>query len=327
MASVSTYRGPTHRDLLVTEVADRLKMESDIIGERWRRLKAASVRVQNHKDAFRRECAMIAEEKELLEEDRKQFEIEVSTKWPAAALDDAVKMERYKLNVGGSKMEATAEVLTRDRFSVLSTLCSENSPFLPDDDGSYYFDRDGLLFEHVLNFLRDGILPDDEETLRGMYNEAAFFRLGLLKRHIEAKFEDLSKRRQQIYEASIKGQTGIGQGMTPTLPMGNRGVPMQMQMQMQPQPQAIMMNQQMPNIMQQPTATMYSNGGGVPMQPPPGMQMGGAAYNNQQQMMMNGSIGATGGTPMMDPFLTMTTNHIDMRTNTLPDPFGFTKKY
>ena len=42
MTSVSSYRGPTHRDLLVDEVADRLKMESDIIGERWRRLKAAS---------------------------------------------------------------------------------------------------------------------------------------------------------------------------------------------------------------------------------------------------------------------------------------------
>ena len=78
MTSVSSFRGPTHRDLLVSEVADRLKMESDIIGERWRRLKAASVRVQNHKDAFRRECAMLAEEKELLEEDRKKFELEVA---------------------------------------------------------------------------------------------------------------------------------------------------------------------------------------------------------------------------------------------------------
>eukprot|EP00942_MAST-04A_sp_MAST-4A-sp1_P014527 g14527.t1 len=320
MTSVSSFRGPTHRDLLVSEVADRLKMESDIIGERWRRLKAASVRVQNHKDAFRRECAMLAEEKELLEEDRKKFELEVAEKWPAAALDEAKKMERFKLNVGGSRMEATAEVLTRDRFSVLSTLCSENSPVEPDNDGHYYFDRDGLLFEHVLNFLRDGILPDDEETLRGMYNEAAFFRLGLLKRHIEAKFEDLAKRRQQIYEASLKGQASLGQGVTPTMPMGNSGVPMQM-----PQQQAMMMNQQMPN-MRQPSATMYSNGGAVPMQAP-GMQMGGAIpFNNQQQMMMGG-IGATGGTPMMDPFLTMTANRIDVRTNQLPDPFGFTKTY
>ena len=31
MTSVSSFRGPTHRDLLVSEVADRLKMESDII--------------------------------------------------------------------------------------------------------------------------------------------------------------------------------------------------------------------------------------------------------------------------------------------------------
>jgi len=326
MTSVSSYRGPTHRDLLVDEVADRLKMESDIIGERWRRLKAASIRVQNHKDAFRRECAMLSEEKELLEKDRKEFEIEVSTKWPAASLDDAKKMERFKLNVGGSRMEATAEVLTRDRFSVLSTLCSENSPILPDDDDHYYFDRDGLLFEHVLNFLRDGILPDDEETLRGMYNEAAFFRLGLLKRHLEAKFEDLSKRKQQIFETALRGQANTAGGMQQPAMMG--AVPMQM-----PQQQAMAMNQPVPGQVGRPNATMYSAGAGMPMQPPnagvynmPGLQMNGATYNSQPGMMM-GAGAATGSTPMMDPFLTMTTNRIDMRTNELPDPFGFTKKY
>ena len=91
MTSVSSFRGPTHRDLLVSEVADRLKMESDIIGERWRRLKAASVRVQNHKDAFRRECAMLAEEKELLEEEKSLIEEHLETWKRIDANTDAYK--------------------------------------------------------------------------------------------------------------------------------------------------------------------------------------------------------------------------------------------
>ena len=62
-----------------------------------------------------------------------------------------------------------------------------------------------MLFEQVLNFLRDGVLPDDEETLRGMYNEAAFFRLGLLKKHVESKFQEIAKKRHDIYEQSIQG--------------------------------------------------------------------------------------------------------------------------
>ena len=100
-----------------------------------------------------------------------------------------------------------------------------------------------------------------------------------------------------------------------------------------PQQQAMAMNQPVPGQVGGPNATMYSAGVGMPMQPPnagvynmPGAQMNGAAYNSQPAMMMTAGA-PTGGTPMMDPFLTMTTNRIDMRTNELPDPFGFTKKY
>ena len=60
-----------------------------------------------------------------------------------------------------------------------------------DNDGTFYFDRDGEVFQHVLNFLRTGALPEDEEILRGMFNEAAFFRLGLLRRHLMCRFETI----------------------------------------------------------------------------------------------------------------------------------------
>jgi hypothetical protein len=57
----------SHRAMLVDEVTDRLRLESQIVGERWMRLKEATIRVQNHKDAYRRECTQLGEQKKVLE--------------------------------------------------------------------------------------------------------------------------------------------------------------------------------------------------------------------------------------------------------------------
>ena len=343
VAPPANFRGPSQRDLLVDEVADRLRMESDIIGERWRRLQSAVVRVQNHKDAFRRECAMLAEDQEQLEQDRIEFEKEVAVKWPAAALPEEHQMDRFKLNVGGARMEATAEVLSRDRFSILAALCSDRPPLNPDADGCFFFDRDGVLFEQVLNFLRDGVLPDDEETLRGMYNEAAFFRLGLLKKHVEAKFQELAKKRQDIYERSIQGEAAAPNMQPLMAPMGS------------PQRQPMMVSPQRRMSIGASVAMGGYDGtqmyGGMPGAPPMNRSMQAAMAGEymgrldaQRAMGMNvtmplpnqmpsaGGYGGSNGQGGFQPltrhsFMPAMQPHLDPRTNTLPDPFGFTRTY
>ena len=87
MSRFST-RGTAHRDMLVDEVGDRLRLESQIIGERWMRLKEATIRVQNHKDAYRRECTELGEKKKAFEEQRREFELEVAATWAAATLTE-----------------------------------------------------------------------------------------------------------------------------------------------------------------------------------------------------------------------------------------------
>lgn len=59
-------------------------------------------------------------------------------------------------------------VLARDPTSLLAQLVkpiSSNTSLLPDEDGSFYLDRDWWLFRYVVMFLRDGTLPEDRQLL------------------------------------------------------------------------------------------------------------------------------------------------------------------
>lgn len=90
-------------------------------------------------------------------------------------------------NVGGQLFKSTVKVWTRDRFSILAQLCTKSPKLQPDKDGSFFFDRDFMVFRLILAFLRDNKLPDAVEELRELYCEASFYRLGLLRHAIEAR--------------------------------------------------------------------------------------------------------------------------------------------
>lgn len=51
--------------------------------------------------------------------------------------------ERVLLNVGGHVFPTTAEVLCRDRYSLLACVCKKtDSPIAKDEDGTFFFERD-----------------------------------------------------------------------------------------------------------------------------------------------------------------------------------------
>jgi len=62
-----------------------------------------------------------------------------------------------KLNVGGKRFTTSLTSLrVADEGSVLAAMFNGRYSLKKDADGYFFIDRDGSLFEHILNFLRDG---------------------------------------------------------------------------------------------------------------------------------------------------------------------------
>jgi hypothetical protein len=104
------------------------------------------------------------------------------TTTPSVPLDPHVL-----INIGGLMFEVPVSTLIKDPKSLLAQLTnSETCPILPDHQGGfYYFDRDWWLFRYIVNFLRDGVLPDDRSILSQLYREASFWNLEQMQRAIE----------------------------------------------------------------------------------------------------------------------------------------------
>ena len=63
----------------------------------------------------------------------------------------------------------------------------------PGEDGSYFIDRDGTHFRHILNYLRTGklVLPDDKVVRMKLLNEAEFYQIdGILDELKANPFKD-----------------------------------------------------------------------------------------------------------------------------------------
>ena len=63
----------------------------------------------------------------------------------------------------------------------------------PGEDGSYFIDRDGTHFRHILNYLRTGklVLPDDKVVRKELLNEAEFYQIdGILDELKANPFKD-----------------------------------------------------------------------------------------------------------------------------------------
>lgn len=90
------------------------------------------------------------------------------------------------LNVGGTPYATTLATLRSQPGSRLATMFSggADADSQKDDDGSYFIDRDGATFRHVLNYLRDGTLPrtTSEEMKTEMKMEASFYQIPQLMR-------------------------------------------------------------------------------------------------------------------------------------------------
>ena len=91
--------------------------------------------------------------------------------------------ENIKINVGGRMFLTSLKTLRKEPESVLALMFSEKFNLKKEDDGSFFIDRDGTVFHHVLNYLRDGKILEDviEDHEQQLQSEAEFYGLSGLK--------------------------------------------------------------------------------------------------------------------------------------------------
>ena len=97
------------------------------------------------------------------------------------------------LNVGGVKYTTTIQTLLGFE-SMLKARFSGNYSMKPQNDGSYFFDRDGRLFEYILEYLRTGniVIPKlwTKGDLLKLHQEAQYFAVESLRDLLSLKFFD-----------------------------------------------------------------------------------------------------------------------------------------
>eukprot|EP00058_Branchiostoma_floridae_P026659 XP_002612150.1 hypothetical protein BRAFLDRAFT_88889 [Branchiostoma floridae] len=111
------------------------------------------------------------------------------------------------LNVGGHIYTTARSTLTQYRDSMLGAMFGGDFDALRDDQGSYFIDRNGRLFEHVLNFLRTTqlVLPEDFKELPLLEIEADFYQIKPLLEALKNYKARLENKRCEVVVLSASG--------------------------------------------------------------------------------------------------------------------------
>ena len=140
--------------------------EHIVSGEEDQALADANSHMQEAFDILKRETLKVRKEKEALDSVAKK-------------LEHVHFAKTIKLNVGGQYFTTSLETLTKDPGSMLHAMFSGRFDTKPAEDGSYFIDRDGTHFRHILNYLRTGqlIVPKDEVVCMELLREAVFYQI------------------------------------------------------------------------------------------------------------------------------------------------------
>jgi len=99
-----------------------------------------------------------------------------------------------KLDVGGSQYKTSVSNLTK-YSGFFQSMFSGRYPIQKDADGAIFIDRDGSHFSFILNFFRDGDLPEGIPTLslKLLLKEAEYYQLADLVDIIKQQLKKRSK--------------------------------------------------------------------------------------------------------------------------------------
>ena len=106
------------------------------------------------------------------------------------------------LSVGGVAYQVSHSLLLKQEDSVLASMFSGRHAVQKDEQGRYFIDRDGVLFAHILSFLRNGELlaaPAGPIDLTRLLREAQYFQ-------IQPLVDELTQRLDEVSQGSLTYQ-------------------------------------------------------------------------------------------------------------------------
>ncbi|XP_015586300.1 BTB/POZ domain-containing protein kctd15 isoform X2 [Cephus cinctus] len=122
------------------------------------------------------------------------------------------------IDVGGTIYTSSLETLTKYPESRLAKLFNGSIPIVLDSLKQHYFiDRDGGMFRHILNFMRNSrlLIPDNFTDLDLLLEEARYFDIAAMCRQLEQMKKERIKNGATMSSPSpppISSQTGRGGG-------------------------------------------------------------------------------------------------------------------
>jgi len=118
----------------------------------------------------------IDQEQKQLKQDQEAIEQEKQTLAQQMQQNPIVK-----LDIGGTLHKTLLSTLTKHP-GFFQDMFSSTQALLKDGEGAIFIDRDGRYFYHVLNYLRDGRVPQTLTTseVEALVREAEFYKLSNL---------------------------------------------------------------------------------------------------------------------------------------------------
>lgn len=145
----------------------RLELERDM----QQRKDEAEKELQTQRDVLHLEAVTLQADKDAFSSEiKKMAELHV------------MQEGRVKLDIGGHQFTTSILTLTKEADSMLAAMFSGRHALKTEADGSYFIDRDGTHFRHILNYLRDGCikegtLPCSDAVLRELLTEGEYYQL------------------------------------------------------------------------------------------------------------------------------------------------------